>query len=53
MCFLPIDFVRAIQKENETGPDKIIYEDEFIIVERKNNQIVTTGKPIRLPITWG
>ena len=50
--YLPIGFVKAIRKENEIGPDGIVYEDNFVIIERKNNQLIETGKPIRMPFIY-
>ena len=52
MELLPIDFVYSMRKENELGHDGLVYEDSYVTVERKNNQLIQTGKPIRSPFIY-
>lgn len=49
---LPTGFIKAVSKDNEIGPNELVYEDDNIIVERKDNQLIQTGKPFQYPIEW-
>ncbi len=48
---LPIEFVKTLLATKE-GPDETLYEDCYIIVYRKNNQIWQKGKLIRNPFMY-
>jgi hypothetical protein len=47
---LPLGFGTAVLEASRVspqGPDGVIYEDEYVIIERKNGRVTMTGKPLR------
>ncbi len=48
---LPSGYITAIRAPEE-GPDKLLYEDGCMIVERKGGQILCTGKPYKSPLIY-
>ena len=47
--------VRILQMEDaikSTSHEGVVYEDRYVIVERKDGQVVTTGKPLRVPFIY-
>lgn len=48
---LPIGFIDSLRAQ-KVGPNEILYEDQYVIVERKDNTIYQTGKPLRMPLIY-
>ncbi len=51
MELLPLGFLESF-RANDEGPDEVLYEDNLIRVERRDNKIIQTGKPIRSPFIY-